>query len=260
MSAHPQGWRRGWLPPAALLLAGVALWEALVQITQTPRWFLPAPSAVAAALGENWRLLARHTLVTAEETLLGFALACLLGVAVATAIAFSRLVERTIYPLVVASQAVPIIAVAPLLLVWFGYDLTPKVIVVVLFCFFPITVNTVDGLRAADRAAVDLLRSMGAGPGQVWRLVRLPSALPYLISGARVAAAVSVVGALVGEWVGSAAGLGYFMIRSASQFLTDRVFAAVVLSALLGLVLFGAVSLLERLLLPWQRLERRERT
>lgn len=242
-----------WALPAALIALGIILWEVLVRASDTPAWFLPAPSDILRALVENWRLIASHTWVTTEEVLIGFGLSFLAGASVAIAIAYSRLVERTVYPLVIASQAIPIIALAPILLIWFGYGLTPKIIVVVLICFFPIAVNTVDGLRAVDPELIDLLRSMGAGRWKTFRTVRLPASLPYLLSGTRVAAAVSVIGALIGEWIGSSAGLGYFMIRSASQFRTDRVFAAVLVSAVLGILLFVAVTLAEWILLPWQR-------
>ena len=221
----------------------------------TPRWFLPPPSAVASALVTSRGTLLHHTSVTLEEVALGFLLSFVLGVAFALAIASSNIVERAFYPFVIASQAIPIIALAPILLIWFGYGMTPKVIVVALICFFPIVVNTVDGLRSVDPELIDLLRSMGASNWTTYRVVRIPSSLPYLFSGTRIAAAVSVIGALIGEWVGSSAGLGYYMIRSAGQFATDKVFAAVLISALLGLLLFGMVSLLERLLLPWQRVE-----
>jgi putative hydroxymethylpyrimidine transport system permease protein len=162
------------------------------------------------------------------------------------------LVERAVYPLIVASQAIPIIALAPILLIWFGYGMTPKVIVVVLLCFFPIAVNMADGLRSADPDVIALLRSMGASRVQVMRIVRAPASLPYLISGARVAAAVSVIGAIVGEWVGASSGLGYLMTRSVAQFQTARLFAAVGIAALIGIGMFALVALLGRWLVPWQ--------
>jgi ABC-type nitrate/sulfonate/bicarbonate transport system permease component len=237
-------------------MLAVLCWELFVRLDNTPRWFLPPPSAVALALYDGWRLLAHHTWVTLQAVLAGFAIAVILGVVLAVPIASARIVARAVYPLVVASQAVPVVALAPILLIWFGYGLTPKIIVVTLICFFPIVVNMVDGLRAVDREWIELLRSMGADRWTILRVVRIPAALPYLFSGLRVAAAVSVIGALIGEWVGSSAGLGYYMTRSAAQFLTARVFAAVLISALLGLALFAAVALLERLALPWQRVAR----
>jgi ABC-type nitrate/sulfonate/bicarbonate transport system permease component len=153
---------------------------------------------------------------------------------------------------------VPIIALAPILLIWFGYGLTPKVIVVVLTCFFPIVVATIDGLRSADRDAINLLRSMGANRGQIMRVVRVPAAMPAVFSGVRIASAWSVIGAIVGEWVGASQGLGYLMTRSQSQFQTPRLYAAVLIAALLGITLFALVSLIERLAMPWRRIERGE--
>jgi len=251
-----RAWSRtiAWGIPSILIAASIFAWELIARLTDTPRWFLPPPSAIASALFDDRRLMLHHTWVTLEELLLGFTISVLLGIAFALAIASSRVVERAFYPFVVASQAIPIIALAPILLIWFGYGLTPKVIVVVLICFFPIVVNTVDGLRSVDPELIDLLRSMGANEWTIYRVIRIPSSLPYIFSGTRIAAAVSVIGALIGEWVGASAGLGYLMTRSAAQFLTARVFAAVLISAVIGLAMFGIVSLLERLFLPWQHI------
>lgn len=242
-----------WMVPALVIAAGVLAWEIGVRIDNTPRWFLPRPSDVAQELVESRALLWRHTWTTLQEMLLGLGLAIVLGISLAVALAGSRLIERSLYPLLVASQAVPIIALAPILLIWFGYGLTPKVIVVVLTCFFPIVVSMVDGLRAADQDAIALLRSMGAGRRQIMRIVRVPAALPSLFSGVRIASAWSVIGAIVGEWVGASQGLGYLMTRSQSQFQTPRLYAAVLIAALLGIALFGLVAVVERLAIPWRR-------
>jgi len=252
-------WRSvaGVLLPVLVIAVLIVGWEIGVRIAGTPRWFLPKPSDIVREMIESRALLWRHTVTTLQEMLVGLALAFVLGITLAIAIVGSRLVERAVYPLVIASQAVPIIALAPILLVWFGYGLTPKVIVVVLTCFFPIVVATVGGLRAVDSDAVALLRSMGASRWQLMRIVRLPSALPALLAGTRIAAAWSVIGAIVGEWVGASAGLGYLMTRSASQFQTPRLYAAVTIAALLGIALFALVSLIERLVLPWQTHARR---
>jgi len=241
----------GWLVPLALLALTIGIWEAWVRIADTPAWFMPAPSAVAEEAYHSRQLLWEHTWTTLQEVLLGYAIALVVGIATALLIAFSPVIERTVYPLIVASQAIPIIALAPILLIWFGFGMTPKIIVVVLLCYFPIAVNMADGLRAADRDALNLLRSMGASRWQLMRLVRIPSSLPYLMSGARIAAAVSVIGAIVGEWVGASSGLGYLMTRAASQFLTARLFAAVAISAVIGIVMFVIVALIGRWLTPW---------
>jgi ABC-type nitrate/sulfonate/bicarbonate transport system permease component len=248
-----------WFIPGTLMLAGIGLWEILVRLRDTPTWLLPPPSAIGKSIIENWAMLLEHTWVTAQSALIGFAIAFVVGVGSAILVTSSRILERSLYPVIIATNAIPVIAIAPILLIWFGYGLTPKIIVVALICFFPIAVNTIDGLRSVDRDMVNLLRSLGASRWATFRLVRFPSSLPYLFSGTRIAAAVSVIGALVAEWVGSSAGLGYLMIRSASQFLTDRVFAAIFIAALMGIAMFVSISLLERWLLPWRRLEQ-ERT
>lgn len=247
----------GWLLPLALLALLLAGWQAYVRLADTPRWFLPAPTDIADELVRSRALLWRHTWTTLQEVLVGFAFAFVLGVALAVGIAASRTVERALYPVIVASQAVPIIALAPVLLIWFGYGATPKVIVVVLTCFFPIAVSMVDGLRAADPDAIALLRSMGATRWQLLRIVRVPAALPALFSGLRIAAAVSVIGAIVGEWVGASSGLGYLMTRSAAQFQTPRLYAAVLIAAALGIALFALVSLVERWALAWRAADER---
>ena len=242
-----------WFIPVLLLGLAVAAWELWVVIDDTPAWFLPAPSAIVDEAIASRALLLDHTWTTLQEVLLGYVIALAVGIVTALIIAVSPVAERTVYPIIVASQAIPIIALAPILLIWFGFGMTPKIIVVVLLCYFPIAVNMADGLRSADRDALNLLRSMGASRWQMMRFVRIPSSLPYLISGARIAAAVSVIGAIVGEWVGASSGLGYLMTRAASQFLTARLFAAVAISAIVGIGLFVIVALIGRALTPWAR-------
>jgi len=197
--------------------------------------------------------------VTLEEVLVGFAIALVSGVLLAGLIHMSRTLERVIYPSVIASQTIPIIVIAPLLLIWVGYGMQHKVIVVALISFFPIVVNTVDGLRSADPDMINLLRTLGANRWQVFAKAQIPSCLPFMFSGIKVAITVSVIGAVIGEWVGSSEGLGYLAIRSQSQFLSERVWAATVLMALMGISLFAIAALLERLLLPWHHNQRRRR-
>lgn len=244
---------RRWIWPLLVLAALVAVWEVAVRVAQTPRWMLPPPSAIADTMWTDHALLLHHTRVTLIEVALGFGLALVAGLAAGVAIDSSRIVERAVYPLIIASQTIPMVALAPLMLIWFGYGLLPKVLVTALVCFFPIAVNTVDGLRAADGEVLSLLRSLGAGRWARFRLAKLPAALPSIFSGARIAIAFSVIGAVFGELVGASAGLGYLMQRAAAQFLTARVFAAIVILALLGIVLFALVTVVERLALPWRR-------
>jgi ABC-type nitrate/sulfonate/bicarbonate transport system permease component len=189
--------------------------------------------------------------------LIGFGAALGAGVAVAGLIAYSRTFQRAVYPFVIASQTVPIVVIAPLLLIWVGYGLAPKVIIVGLIAFFPIVVNTVDGLRAVDPDLISLMRTLGASRWQVFTKVQVPAALPFLFSGAKVAVTVSVIGAVIGEWVGANAGLGYLTKISVPLFQTARSFAAVVILAVMGVGLFVVVGILERFLLPWYHTARR---
>jgi len=242
-----------WLGPIAILVLLVAVWEIAVRVNDIPKWQLPTPTDIATAFREDHALLWEHTRVTLREVLLGFACALVAGVVVGIAIDASRVLERAIYPLIIASQTIPMVALAPLLLIWFGYGLAPKVIVAALVCFFPIAVNTVDGLRDADREMLAMLRSMGASGWQRFRLVKIPAALPSLFTGARIAIAFAVIGAVFGELVGASAGLGYLMERSAAQFQTARVFAAILILSLMGVGLFALVATIERIALPWRR-------
>jgi ABC-type nitrate/sulfonate/bicarbonate transport system permease component len=241
------------MPPVLLLIAAAAFWESWVRVDDTPAWLLPSPSAIVRALFNDRALLARHTWVTLQEVIAGFAVALVAGVLLAVAIDASQLAARAVYPLVVASQAIPIVALAPLLLVWFGYGLAPKVIVTALVAFFPIVVTTVDGLRSADRETLELVRSMGGSKWTRFRLIKAPSALPALFSGARIGISVAVIGAVFGEYVGANAGLGYLMNISSGRLLTVRVFASIVVLATMAVMLFSLVAMLERLLLPWRR-------
>lgn len=244
---------RRWSLPLLLLALFFAAWEIAVLVSDTPAWMLPKPSAVWEAFRDNRELLWRHTRVTLIEVLLGFGVALVAGVAIGVLIDTSTIVERALYPLIIASQTIPMVVLAPLLLIWFGYGLTPKIIVAALIAFFPITVSTVDGLRSADREVMSMLRAFGASRWERFRMAKLPAALPAIFSGARIGIAVSVIAAVFGELVGASEGLGYLMQRDSSQFLTARVFASIFILALMGVGLFGLIGLLEKLLLPWRR-------
>lgn len=244
---------RRWGPPLTLIALLLLAWEAIVRLGEIPPWLLPPPSALPGVIIADRADLLRHTLVTAQEVLLGLVVATILGVAVAVAIAFSPLVERALYPLVVASQSVPLPILAPLLIIFLGYGLAPKILLVTLICFFPIVVNTVDGLRGTERETIDLLQTFGASRWQIFATVRWPAALPLFFSGLRVAAAVSVIGAVFGELIGASAGLGYYVRHETPLFHTAAVYGATLLLMLLGVLLFVAVRGLEWLALPWRR-------
>ena len=180
----------------------------------------------------------------------------LVGIALAALASSSQLIERALYPWLVASQMIPIPALAPIVVLWTGFDIRPRLIVIALVSFFPVAVNTIDGLRATDPELVGLLRTLGAGRWSILRIARLPNALPYVFSGLRVAAAFAVIGAVFAEWVGtSSGGLGYLILSYSSQTLTADVFAAVVVLAVIGVAMFALVGLAERLVIPWWQVE-----
>jgi len=203
-------------------------------------------------------LFVTNGLVTLEEILIGFAIGAVVGLALGLLLSYSKLFERAIYPWLVASQMVPIVAVAPILVVWFGFTIVPKVLVVALISFFPIVVNTIDGLHAVDPEMVSLMRTLGASRARVMRTVRVPASLPFVFSGLKVAMALSVVGAVFGEWVGSSRGLGYLMLAFNNQLATVDLFAAVFVLSMMGIALFFVVGVVERLAIPWHHAKRTE--
>ena len=239
--------------PLLLLACLVGTWEAAARLFGIENYLLPAPSEVARALVEDRDLLAPDAWVTAKEVLLGFALALAVGLTLATSLHLSPLLRRTVYPLVVASQAIPVIVIAPILVIWFGFGIAPKLIVVALICFFPIVVNALDGLRSVDPAQVKMLKTLDASRFDTFRRLEVPAALPYVFSGAKVAVAVSVIGAVFGELVGSDAGLGHAIQVGTAQLLTARVFAAVVILSAMAIALFALVSAVERYAVPWSK-------
>lgn len=245
------------LPALALLAALVLLWQWYASQPDIDAQILPTPLAVWGVLVGQRDILWQHMLVTLQETLIGFALALAAGVIFGTLIDFSPWLRRAIYPLLVASQTIPIITLAPLLVLWFGFGLVSKSIVVLLVCFFPIVVALADGLRSADPELIRLFRAFGAGPVRIFWSVRLPGALPSLFSGVRIAIAYSVIGAIFGEYVGASAGLGFYMQLKQHSFATAGVLAAIVVTALLSIALFASVAIIERLALPWYYLQRR---
>lgn len=246
------------LPPLIFSVAFLVAWEAYCRLFDVSEAALPPPSQVAAALRDNRSLLVDNMWITIQEILIGLALAIVVGVSLGVLIRSSRWAERAIYPWLVVSQLVPIPAIAPVFVIWFGFGIEPKLLVVALVSFFPIVVNTVDGLRAADPELIDLLRTLGASRRRIFRVARLPAAMPSIFSGLRIAAAFSVIGAVFGEWVGASEGLGYLVLVLNNQTDTAAVFAVVTLLALIGIGLFGLITLAERLLLPWYHAPRAE--
>lgn len=244
-------WSREVIPPVILVLFVLTAWQVVALRSGLSAFILPSPTQVLQAAWETRDLLGPAIGTTMIETIIGLIVAILLGIAIAAAMDLSSFLRRALYPILVASQTVQILAIAPLLIIWFGFGLLPKVIIVVLICFFPVAVSTADGLASADPDHVALLKAMGAKRTQIWRLVRLPSALPSFFSGLRIAVTYSVVGATIGEWVGGSEGLGLYMLRSKNALATDQVFVAIVITSAISIGLFALVYFLERALLPW---------
>lgn len=239
-------------PPALLVLGLLLLWEGLVWYWAVPAWLLPSPSRIIATLVASLPVLVEHTLATLTVTIPGFGLALASGFGLGVALDASPLLRRAVYPLLVTSQTVPIVAIAPLLVVGFGFGLLPKVLVVALITFFPIVVNTIDGLQGADRDQRRLLEAMGANYWQLLRLLRLRAALPAIFTGIKVSITYSVIGAVLAEWIGASAGLGVYIARSLRAFRTDQVFVAALVTSLMTIALFTLVSLLERWVVFWK--------
>ena len=236
-----------------LVFAGLLMaWSLLVRITGVETFILPGPERVAVALIERWALLLDHALVTAAEILLGLLLGTALGVSSALAVTAAPRARPWVLPVLVVSQAIPVFALAPVLVLWLGYGLASKVAMATLIIFFPVTAAFLDGLRRTETGWLDLARTMNAPRHAVLFRIRLPAALPALASGLRVATAVAPIGAVVGEWVGSSAGLGHLMLHANARLQIDLMFAALLVLALLAVGLYFSVDALLRRAVPWQ--------
>ncbi len=244
--------RRVW-PPSLLLAATVGVWELVVRAAGVPDYLFPAPTAVASALRADAGLLGRAALVTAREVALGYLLAVAFALALAVLLHFSAALRRALLPILVLSQTVPTVVLAPVLAILLGYGIAPKLVVVAIVCFFPIVVNAVDGLRATDAELVRMMRTLHGGRLAIFRRVELPGALPAIFSGARIAATYAAVGAIFGEWAGSSSGLGFVMLQAQPALATGRIFAAVLVLCAIALGLYALVALTERVVVPWER-------
>ncbi|WP_172195700.1 ABC transporter permease [Saccharibacillus qingshengii] len=245
-STLAQWFRSAW-PPFVAVLLFLALWESAVRFFAIEAWILPSPSIIAGEAARSADSLRMHTLSTLKLTLIGFAIGSAFGLLVACLLHLVPLLRSALYPLLILSQNVPTIALAPLLMIWFGFGLLPKIIVITLVCFFPVAVSTMDGFAQTDRTMLNYMRMIGAKRGQIFRKLEFPHALPSLFSGLRIAATYSVMGAVIAEWIGAQKGIGYYMILQKSAFRTDRIFAAIVIIVALSLLLFLLVTLIERL-------------
>jgi NitT/TauT family transport system permease protein len=241
---------RSWRP-VALLVACVAAWWVITAADLVQSYLVPSPGRTLQVMVDKRGYIGHHGWVTTYETLLGFAIAVVVGVLVAMIMVYSTSVERTLYPILLFAQVVPKVAIAPLLVVWLGFGLAPKVVVAVLIAFFPVVISMVTGLKAVDPEMIQLSATMGAGPLQTFTKIRFPASLPYLFSGLKVAVTLAVTGAVVGEFVGANEGLGYVIQQANGNLDTPMLFAGLLVMSLIGVVLFMLVEFAERLLLPW---------
>ncbi len=231
----------------------IAAWELITTTMAVPEYILPSPSVIAIALNENFSLLVEHSRITIVAVLGGAILAMTLALVLALAMDRWRILKQAFYPILVVSQSVPIFALAPLLLIWFGAGLLPKVLIVALVCFFPLAVNLVEGFSQVDPETIDLMHTMQADRWLIMRSVQLPSAMPYFFTGLKIAATYSVMGAIIGEWLAARAGLGIYMLRAMHSFRTSHLFAAIIVVVFLSLALFKLVEAIRWLAMPWQR-------
>lgn len=234
-----------------LVVLTLAVWEVFVRVFNIPVFLLPSPSVIGQTFINDWHVIALNLPPTIIEIIAGFALSLIIGVPLAIIIVYSPLAESFLYPPMVASQAIPKVAIAPLFVVWMGYGLAPKIWIAFLIAFFPIVIDTVVGLRSIHPGMLQLGRSMGGGSFKVFLKLRLPTALPNIFAGMKVAITLAVVGAITGEFVGSQSGLGYLMTSASGQMDTPLVFAVLVTVSVIAMALFIAIEVVERISIPW---------
>ncbi len=241
------------LAPVIVILALLAVWELVVRLAGIPLYVLPAPSDTISAFAEEFPVLLGHAGITVMEALAGMAISFVIGILMGILIDALPTFKRCIYPILVVTQTVPTIVLAPIFIIYLGFGYAPKILTVVLMCFFPIVVSFSDGLGQMDQGYLNLVKAYGGSRLQVYRLVKIPSAMISLLSGLKVAATYSISGAVVGEWIASQSGLGYYLIRAKNGFMLDRVFACVLMIIVLSLLMNGLVKLFGWAVLPMER-------
>jgi len=240
-----------WFYPTLSLVILIVAWHFAVILFDIPEYLLPTPEAVLMRLVEDFGFLLGHAGVTFSETMGGFLLSILIGIPLAVALVWSPVLEKAVMPLLVVSQTFPKIAIAPLIIIWFGLGIFPKLLISFLVAFFPVVISAIAGMRSVDTDMIDLARSMQASPLRLFWKIRMPYALPHIFSGLKVAVAFAIVGAVVGEWVGAQSGLGYLLLWANANLDTTLLFSILVLLMIIGVALYYAVVFVERLLIPW---------
>ncbi|RCX18102.1 ABC-type nitrate/sulfonate/bicarbonate transport system permease component [Fontibacillus phaseoli] len=246
-----QLWNSIW-PPLVAVILFLILWQAATSLFHIEKWILPSPADIAKEASTGAAGLWRHTLATLRLLLLGFAIGTAVGLLMAFALHVVPFLKSSLYPLIILSQNVPTIALAPLLMIWFGFGILPKIIVITLVCFFPVAVAAMDGLSRADRVMLDYMRMAGASKGQIFTKLEIPHALPSILSGIKIAATYSVMGAVIAEWIGADKGIGYYMMLQKSSFRTDKIFLAIAIIVAISLAMFGLIALLEKWLIRYK--------
>ena len=244
------------IPSMAAVSVLLLLWQMVCLLEWIPGYMLPSPVEVLSAFVAELSLLYQNSLITLQEAFLGLLLGVTVGFLAAVLMDSFEILYKAFYPLLIITQTVPSVAIAPLLVLWFGYEMTPKIILIVISTFFPVAVGLLDGFHSADRDAIGLLRSMGAGRVQIFRHIKFPSALPQFFSGLRIAAAYSVVGAVISEWLGGFGGLGVYMTRVKKAFAFDKMFAVIFLISAISLALMALVELAEKKSMPYRHLDK----
>ena len=246
------------LPAAAELCLLILLWQFLYQSGAVPAYMLPSPIQVVKALFTDLPTILRHAVVTLQEAFYGLCIGVVLAFVMATLMDHFRILNKALYPIMIITQTIPTIAIAPLLVLWMGFYMAPKITLVVITTFFPITVGLLDGYKSVDKDSIDLMRAMGASKVQIFFHVKLPAALPQFFSGLKISASYAVVGAVISEWLGGFEGLGVYMTRVSKAYAFDKMFAVIIFIVIISLLLMFTVNLIKTISLPWLRVEKKE--
>ena len=246
------------LPAAAALCLLMLLWQFLYQSGAVPAYMLPSPIQVVKALFTDLPTILRHAVVTLQEAFYGLCIGVVLAFVMATLMDHFRILNKALYPIMIITQTIPTIAIAPLLVLWMGFYMAPKITLVVITTFFPITVGLLDGYKSVDKDSIDLMRAMGASKVQIFFHVKLPAALPQFFSGLKISASYAVVGAVISEWLGGFEGLGVYMTRVSKAYAFDKMFAVIIFIVIISLLLMFTVNLIKTISLPWLRVEKKE--
>jgi ABC-type nitrate/sulfonate/bicarbonate transport system permease component len=241
------------LIPVIFILFILFVWQCVVSMGWIERFILPAPTDIVYALINNWSVIMIHTGVTFFEGITGLFVAIVFSFIMAIIMDQYLIIKKAIYPTLIISQTVPIIIIAPLLAMWFGFGIAPKIFVVVLVCFFPIIINLIEGLQSVDQELINLVRSMGASKIQIFTKIKFPFSLPYFFSGLKIAATYSIMGAVIGEWLGGKAGLGVYMLRARHSFALDLVFASILVIVILSIAIFYGITIIQKAIMPWEK-------